>query len=148
MSTVNDLARGEAKTRSYMLCVSAGFSYDDFTSGTGLPFCTLPNGAYVLGGFVHITTVWDDSTSDTLIVGDATDPNEYVSGLDIKSAIVLQEFALSNMFDAAGAITPKIIAATDEILITITSVTDDDSQGIGNASMFYVNPSKADENYK
>lgn len=147
MSERNDLANGESTTRSYLLAVSAGFSYDDFVSAVALPFCTLPIGARVLGGFVAITTVWDDTTSDTLIVGDGADPNEYLTGLDA-TALATTEFSLSNLFDAAAAITPAIVAASNELTITITSVTGDPSQGIGNATVFYFDPTKADENYE
>ena len=147
MSAQADLANGESTTRSYVLCVSANYSWEDFVTAVGTPFCTLPIGARVLGGFVATTTVWDDTTSDTLIVGDATDPNEYITALDVQAAAT-QEFSLSNMFDAAGTTTPAIIAATDEILITITSVTDDVSAGVGNAAIFYIDVTKADENYE
>jgi hypothetical protein len=147
MSATPDLANGEATTRSYVLAVNAGFSYDDFTSGTGLPFCTLPIGARVLGGFCAITTAWNSGTSDSLEIGDATDPNEYLSALDAQ-AVATTEFSLSNLFDAAGAITPAIVAATDEILIEITSAGTAATAGVGNACMFYVDVTKADENYE
>ena len=147
MSTVSDLARGEATSRSYVLCVAASFSYDDFTSGVGLPFCTLPVGARVLGGYCEIQTAWDSGTSDSLEIGDATDPNEYLSALDAQTAAIT-EFSLSNYFDAAGAITPAITAATDEILIEITSAGTAATAGVGEAGMFYVDPTKADENYE
>ncbi len=145
MSAQSDLANGESTTRSYVLVVSAGFSYDDFTSGVGLAFCTLPIGARVLGGFCAITTVWD-GTTDTLEIGDATDPNEYLTGLNVQSAATT-EFSLSNLFDAAATITPAIIAATDEILIEITTV-GTATAGIGNAAIFYVDLTKADENFE
>lgn len=148
MSAQSDLASGEATTRSYVLAVSAGFSYDDFTDAVGLPFCTLPIGARVLGGYVDISTVFNSTTSDTLIIGDATDPNEYVSALNAQAAATTP-FSLSNMFDAAGAVTPAITAATDEILITITAGTADTAtQGVGSACIFYVDVTKSDENYE
>lgn len=147
MSTQADLANGEATSRSYLLAVSASFSYDDFTSGTGLPFCTLPVGARVLGGYCDITTAWDSGTSDSLEIGDATDPNEYLSALNAQS-VAITEFSLSNMFDAAGSITPAITAATDEILIEITSAGTAATAGVGSAAMFYFDPTKADENYE
>lgn len=149
MSTRSDLANGEATSRSYMLAVSAGFSYDDFTDAVGLPFATLPVGAIVLSGLLRITTVFDSTTSDTLIIGDATDPNEYLDALDAQAA-ASTPFTLSNVFDiSAGSITPAIVAATDEILITITAGTADTAtQGAGDCHMFYIDPSKADENYE
>jgi hypothetical protein len=147
MSTRHDLANGETTSRSYVLCAAAEFSYDDFTSGTGLPFCTLPIGSRVLGGFLDVTTAWDSGTSDTGEIGDATDPNEYITGIDMTSAVTT-EFSLSNLFDAAGSITPAILAATDEILIEITSVGTAATAGAGNAAMFYVDLTKADENYE
>jgi hypothetical protein len=82
-----------------------------------------------------------------LEIGDATDPNEYLSALDAQSAVTT-EFSLSNLFDAAGAITPAIVAATDEILIEITSAGTAATAGVGNACMFYVDVTKADENYE
>ncbi len=145
MSTRADLANGETTSRSYVLCVAAEFSYDDFTSGVGLPFCTLPVGARVLGGFVDITVAWD-GTTDTLEIGDATDPNEYISGLNAQS-IAIQEFTLANLFDAAATITPAIVAATDEILIEITTV-GTAAAGVGNAAMYYIDGTKSDENYE
>jgi len=149
MSTRSDLARGEATTRSYLLCVSAGFSYDDFTDAVGLPFCTLPIGAIVLSGLLRITTAFNSTTSDTLIVGDASDPNEYLSALDAQ-AIADTPFTLSNVFDiSAGSITPAIVAASDEITITVTAGTADTATaGVGDLHMFYIDPTKADENYE
>ena len=148
MSTVNDLARGEATTRSYILAVSAAFSYDDFTSGVGLPFATLPIGALVCSGVCRITTAWDSGTSDSLEVGDASDPNEYLSALDAQ-AVAATPFTLSNVFDiSAGSITPLIVAASDEILIEITSAGTAATAGVGALHMFYIDPSKADENYE
>lgn len=147
MSAQHDLANGEAQTRSYLLAVSASFSYDDFTSGVGLAFCTLPIGARVLGGYCNIVTAWDSGTSDSLEIGDATDPNEYLSALDAQ-ATGTTEFSLSNLFDAAGAITPPIVAASDEILIEITSVGTAATAGVGNATMFYQDVTKFDENYE
>ncbi len=147
MSAQADLANGEVTTRSYVLSVTANFSYDDFTSGVGLPFCTLPVGAQVIGGYCRITTAWDSGTSDSLEIGDATDPNEYISAQDATSA-VLQEFSLSNLFDAAGATTPQILAATDETLIEITSVGSAATAGVGSACMLYIDTTKADENYE
>ena len=148
MSTQSDLARGEATSRSYVLAVSAGFSYDDFTDAVGLPFCTLPIGARVLGGYCDITVAFDSTTSDTLEIGDAVDPNEYLSALDAQ-AVAITEFSLSNLFDAAGAITPAIIAASDEILIEVTAGTADTATvGTGSACMFYFDPTKADENFE
>jgi len=148
MSTRSDLARGEATTRSYLLVVSAGFDYADFTSGTGLPFCTLPIGAIVASGLCRITTAWNSGTSDSLEIGDASDPNEYLSALDA-TAVASTPFTLSNVFDiSAGSITPAIVAASDEILIEITSAGTAASAGIGDAHMFYFDPTKADENYE
>jgi len=147
MSAQADLANGEVTTRSYVLCVTAGFSYDDFTSGVGLAFCTLPIGAQVIGGYCRITTAWDSGTSDSLEIGDSTDPNEYISAQDATSA-VLQEFSLSNLFDAAGATTPTILATTDEILIEITSVGTAATAGVGNAAILYLDLTKADENFE
>ena len=82
MSAQADLANGEVTTRSYVLCVNANFSFEDFTTGVGIPFCTLPIGARVLGGFFEILVAWYSGTSDTFEVGDAVDPNEYISAQD------------------------------------------------------------------
>jgi len=147
MSTRADLANGLATSRSYVLCAVGEFSYDDFTSAVALPFCTLPIDARVLGGFVAITTAFNDGTSDTLIVGDDADPNEYLDALDAQVATTT-EFSLSNLFDAAGAITPAIVAASDNIGITVTSVAGDGTAGVGNAAIFYVDVTKADENFE
>ena len=148
MSAINDLANGEATTRSYVLCVAASFSYDDFTSGTGLPFCTLPIGAYVLGGLVNITTQWVAATSAGLEVGDSSDVTRYLDSFDINSGTPLQEFDDVNLFDAAGGGNNfKVAAATDEVLIEIT-VVGAVTAGVGEACLFYVDPTKADENYE
>jgi hypothetical protein len=52
------------------------------------------------------------------------------------------------MFDAAGAVTPAILAATDEITMTITSAGAAGTAGAGNAAFIYIDPTKADENYE
>ena len=148
MSTRADLNAGLTTSRSYVLCAAAGFDFADFvTSGTSIPFCTLPIDARVLGGYVAITTVFDAATSDTIIVGDAADDNEYMSGLDAQVAATT-EFSLSNLFDAAGANTPAIVAASDNIAITNTWVGAKAAAGIGDLAIFYVDVTKADENFE
>jgi hypothetical protein len=148
MSAINDLANGESTTRSYVLCVAAGFSYDDFTSGTGLPFCTLPIGAYVLGGLLNITTAWNSGTSDGLEIGDSADDNRYLASTDAQ-AVAITELSLVNAFDAAGGGNLfEAAAASDEVLIEVTSVGTAASAGVGKAVLLYIDPTKADENYE
>ncbi len=147
MSALADLANGEVTTRSYVLNVSASFSYDDFTSGTGLAFCTLPLGAYVLGGLLNITTAWDSASSAGCEIGDSGDVTRYLDSVDIKDLTPTQEFDDVNLFDAAGGANNfKVAAATDEVLIEITW-SGAPTAGVGDVSLFYVDPTKADENY-
>lgn len=125
--------------RSYVLCVAAGFSYDDFTSGVGKSFAKLPVGSIVTGGGIAITTVWNSGTSDSLEVGDSADPNEYHSAEDITSAFV-------GAFDATPGI--PVTTSTQSLLIEITSAGAAATAGVGQIYVTYVDPSKADENFE
>lgn len=148
MSEVQDLANGEITARSFILSVYGAFSFDDFVSGTPLPFCTLPVGAIVMGGFSVISTAWNSGTSDTGILGSTDDDNEQISALDMTSATTTL-ITLSTKFDAGGTNTaPDIVAASDEIQFQWTGVGTAPTAGVGAVQLSYVDPTKQDENYE
>jgi len=148
MSTVQDLANGEITARSYILSVFGSFSYDDFTSGTPLPYCTLPVGAVVMGGFSNIVTAWNSGTSDTGILGSTDDDNEFITALDMTSTGYIL-FTLATKFDAGGTNTaPAIVAASDEIQFQWTGAGTVPTAGVGQVQLSYIDPTKQDENYE
>lgn len=58
----------------------------DLTSGAALTTSiALPVGAVVVGGSVSVDQAFNSATSDTLIVGDATDDNRYLDAADLQS---------------------------------------------------------------
>ena len=146
MSGIHDLANGEATTRSYVLCVYASFSYDDFTSGVGLPFCTLPVGAIVLGGILAQTVAWNSGTSDLLTIG-GTDVDEIYASTTC-AAIANHHIVLQNAYDAASTEPVPVVAADREVKITITSAGAAGTAGAGSLFLTYIDPTKADENYE
>ena len=143
MSAKHDLANGENTSRTYQLAVCAGFSYDDFTSGTGLGFCNLPVGSYVTGGFINITTNWNSGTSAVIEVGDSTDPNRY-AGQDNLLAAGDEAYAIDGVATHKFAIT----AALDDILIEVTESGTAATAGAGDICLLYVDMTKSDENYE
>lgn len=67
-------------------------------NGTTITVGKIPAGASVVGGGVHIVTAFNDSGTDTLIVGfigSTTDDNAYATLLDLSAVgfIVLDELA-------------------------------------------------------
>lgn len=143
MSSTPDLANGAVDVRSYRLAVSAEFSYDDFTSGTGLAFCTLPVGSVVMGGVIGITTNWNSGTSAVIEVGDSTDPNRYAGQDNLLSAG-------DEYYAIDGPTTHKFVitSALDDILIEVTETGTAATAGAGYAILEYIDPAKADENFE
>lgn len=138
---MHDLANGKLDTRSYALVAAASFSYDDFTSGVGLAFCTLPLNSVVIAGGVTISTAWDSGTSDTLEIGDGNDSDEYVGSVDAQSAA-------STILDADGLPGIPVDSDTQDILIEITSAGTAATAGVGSAFIVYAAPELAHENFE
>lgn len=114
--------------RQEVISASVGFSWDDFTAldGTIEPAITLPQGAVLIGGRVVIDEVFDDTTSDTLTVGDADSAARYVAGVDAQAL-------------AATPLVPTglaMIAPTD-VTISVTNVTGDTAGGSGRLEVEY-----------
>lgn len=68
------------------------------SNGTTVTVGTIPAGASVIGGGVHVRTAFNDSGTDTLIVGfigSTTDDNAYATLLDLSAVgyIALDELA-------------------------------------------------------
>jgi hypothetical protein len=68
------------------------------SNGTTITVGKIPAGASVIGGGVHVVTAFNDSGTDTLIVGfigSTTDDNAYATLLDLSAVgyIVLDELA-------------------------------------------------------
>ncbi len=143
MSAKADLANGAVTARSYQLAVSATFSYDDFTSGTGLAFCALPVGSYVTGGFINITTNWNSGTTAVIEVGDSTDPNRY-AGQDNLLAAGAEAYAIDGVTTHKFAIT----SALDDILVEVTETGTAATAGVGDICLLYVDMTKYDENFE
>jgi len=140
MSSRTDIANGQVTARSYVLCVAGEFSYDDFTSGTGLAFCTLPVGAIVTGGDLRVTTNWDSGTSAGMEIGDSATAARYLSSENLLAA-----------GDEYAALVPtgfEVTSATDQILLEVTEAGTAATAGAGNLVVLYVDPTKHDENFE
>ena len=101
---------------------------------------TIPAGASVIGGGVHIVTAFDDGTADTLDVGfkdgsSTDDPNGYATLLDLTAVgfIVLDELAATtNIQQTADTTVTCIYNGTDndatagvaDVIITFIPDTD------------------------
>jgi hypothetical protein len=143
MSTRSDLANGIVTSRSYVLCVAGEFSFDDFTSGVGLGFCTLPVDSVITGGALFVTTNWDSGTTAGLEIGDSADDNRYLTSENLLAAG--DEYAAISQVAAPGYVTTS---ATDDILIEVTETGTAATAGAGNLFLTYVDVTKGDENFE
>ena len=77
------------------------------------PDSNRPANAIVTGGKLVRTVAWDSATSSTGIVGDATDPNRYADGVDMKAAATA----------AAPAATALLLPGFLHTTVTVINVT-------------------------
>jgi hypothetical protein len=140
---IHDIANGKVQTRSYSLVVVGSFSYDDFTSGTGLAFCDIGVGSIVVGGALFVTTNWNSGTTAGAELGDATTANRYMASENLLAAG--DEFGPVVEVAAPGYLT---VAATAEILLEVTESGTAATAGAGYAYIEYISTTKADENFE
>lgn len=137
MSTRSDFAAGKVSTRSYVLCVVIGFSYNDFVTTVVTPIASLPPGAVVVAGYLNVTTAWNITTS-TIDIGYTGDLDEYTSTpLDLESATA-QALTITGY--------QVIVGVAEDIQATIISTAP--TAGEANVFLNYVDTTKADENFE
>ena len=121
--------------RQYPLSALAPFTFADLTSGVAVPIVELPPGAVVTGGMVVIEAAFDSATSDTLVVGDAGDPDRYVAGVDGQAT-------------GATALVPTgyLTPSTTDITLTWTCVGAAPTQGAGYLVVTYIREDRSQEN--
>jgi hypothetical protein len=69
-------------------------------AGTYTGSVTVPAGATILDIIVNGVALWDTATSATMVVGDATDPDGYFTGVNLKATDLLAGESIS--FGLAG----------------------------------------------
>ena len=75
---------GENRQEAKTLAVKVDFS--DLASGTFVPLFTLPNGAWVISGALHVVTASDAATSETLSLGTSGAATSLLNAVNAKSA--------------------------------------------------------------
>jgi len=83
MAITKDIGRQCALTARLVVGFADGKNV--FDDGTATAAIDLPVGAIVIGGYVRVNTVFNSTTSDALLVGDAVDPNRYIASCDLQS---------------------------------------------------------------
>lgn len=94
--------------RQYPLTAVAEFTFDELPTGVQTEVIDLPPGAIVVGGFAVSTVADDSGTSAVVDVGDAADPDRYVTVLNVAVANVSEAFAVTVLglkYPSGGAIT-------------------------------------------
>lgn len=94
--------------RQYPLIAVAEFAYSELASGEEVEVIDLPVGAIVVGGYAYAETADNAGTTVVLDVGDAADPDRYVTSLSLATAGVSEAFAstvLGRKYPTGGAIT-------------------------------------------
>jgi len=137
MSTRADFGTGTITSRSYVLCVSGFFAFDDFVTTVVTDFCTLPVGAVVVAGELNVTTAWDITTS-TIDIGYDDDPDEYTS-----SPLDLEVVAATSLTLTGYQV---VIGDDEEIKVTIISTAP--TAGEANVFLNYSDTVRADENFE
>ena len=109
-------------------------TFADVTTAGGtftFDFPTLPIGTLLLHQHVLVEEVFDSGTSDSLEIGDGTDPNAYGTAND--------QQALSNAPAAAGADAfPEQLEVATDIRLTLTTVGTVPTTGKTHVTIVYV----------
>lgn len=120
--------------RQYELTAVQEFTFEDLVSGEALEMVALPANAIVTGGELFLSTLFNSVTSDTILIGDAADPDRYAAGIDGKAT-------------ARTALTPTgaKYATSDDVTLTWTGVGAAPTQGKGLLVVRYIRPGRSQE---
>ena len=121
--------------RQYALVAIVDFTFADFTSGVATNAIQLPSDAVVTGGSFVIDTAFDSGTSDTFLIGDTADADEYGSAIDGQAV-------------AATALVPTGVELTAGGYVTLTNtmVGTAVTAGAGRLIVEYVRDGRSNEN--
>ena len=111
--------------RQYPLVAKVDVTYSDLTGlqATATAAIDVPANAVVTGGWVDVTTVFNSTTSDVLIVGDGDDPNRYVATCNLQ-ALGVYHFMIGDVLTVNTAVGHEYTLA-DTIDVTHTAGTAD-----------------------
>jgi hypothetical protein len=73
------------EARSDVKVAIVDFTHANFVSGVLQAAAELPPNAIVVGGHLHLTTLFDSVTSDTMTIGDADVDNRYAAAINAKT---------------------------------------------------------------
>lgn len=122
--------------RQYELCAIVDFTFADLADSTAENAIELPSDCIVTGGHIYISEAFDSTTSDSIVIGDTDDPDEYLGATSI----------------AATGLTALVptgvkLAAGKSITMTHTAgVADTATAGIGQLVVYYVRQGRSNEN--
>ncbi len=115
---------------------------EEGAAGTYTGNVTVPKGATILDVVVHAVALWGAGTSATLIVGDVTDPDGFLTAVDLKATDLLADESISQGLtggkegadwdggDAAGDASRRRYSATARV-VTAEVITVGTTSSIG-----------------
>lgn len=124
-------------------------------AGTYDASVTIPGGAYIVDVIVHGVALWNSSGACTLIVGDATDPDGFFTGVDLKATDLLAAEGLSMSGGTAlagGKIGADVansqfnrrwLATSRVVTATVTCAAASGTTGVTRVLVVYTDPATA-----
>ena len=122
--------------RQYELSAVVDFGFADLTDSTADIAIELPSDAIITGGHLYISEVFNSTTSDTLIVGDTDDPNEYLTATSI-AALGLTALVPTGL---------KLTAGKNITVTHVAGTADTATTGIGQLVVNYIRQGRSNEN--
>lgn len=115
MASTNFATRTMNPDRQYPLVAVVRFSFESVPVGESTPVLSLPGNAIVTGGALVVQTAWDSAGTAVVDLGDSTDPDEYLDGVDLKTlgrtALTLTGFQYATP-DTLSALVAEGVGAT------------------------------------
>jgi hypothetical protein len=119
------------------------YSLADFVAADDVIDIALPVNAIVLDCDVSVTTVSNDSGTDTLIVGHPSDDNAFITSFTLKTASMVASLA-AKVFATAGLGGYKTTASTNVLRLTRTAQNDDATTLNVRVTASYIEVGKSD----
>lgn len=126
----------QSSDRQYELEAIVDFGFADLADSTVENAVELPSDAIITGGHVYISEVFNSTTSDSLIVGDTDDADEYLGATSIAAL-------------GLTALVPTGVKLTAGKYITVThtaGTADTATTGIGQLVVRYIRQGRSNEN--
>lgn len=130
------MAITQSSDRQYELTAIVDFGFADLADSTAENALELPSDAIITGGHVYISEVFNSTTSDSLIVGDSDDADEYLGATSIQALGLTALVPTGLKLTAGKSITMTITAGTADTATT----------GIGQLVVYYIRQGRSNEN--